>query len=124
LFVYLSFVFVLIRFYLRGWRGDGEGQIQLTGDQPLRDTLQKLGGWPVLDPDWKGSDQSVESLLGRMRGEFNQGVLVEQWVGPDDKNSSVNIIQVQSLQPKCRVQYPPHYLINGSTRLFHYMDEM
>lgn len=25
------------------------------------------------------------------------GVLVELWVGPDDKNSSVNIIQVSSL---------------------------
>ena len=70
----------------------------MTGDQPLRETLQRLGGWPVLDPDWKvRSDQSVESLLGHMRGQFNQGVLVEQWVGPDDKNSSVNIIQVAPL---------------------------
>ena len=79
------------------WKtGKLEGQIRLTGDQPLRDTLQVLGGWPVLDPDWqsKGSNMSVETLLGRMRGRFNQGVLLEQWVGPDDKNSSVNIIQV------------------------------
>jgi len=33
-----------------------------------------------------------------MRGQFNQGVLVEQWVGPDDKNSSVNIIQLDQMQ--------------------------
>ena len=70
-------------------------QIRTTGDQPLRDTLTSLGGWPVLNPSWLPNDVgSVEKLLGRLRGELNQGVLVEQWVGPDDKNSSVNIIQV------------------------------
>lgn len=43
----------------------------------------------------QGADvRSVENLLGRLRGELNQGVMIEQWVGPDDKNSSVNIIQV------------------------------
>lgn len=67
--------------------------------------LQALGGWPVLDPNWTeskaGKLESVESLLGRLRGELNQGVLVEQWVGPDDKNSSVNIIQVSANRPAC-----------------------
>ena len=88
-----------------------KGQIRTTGDHPLRETLQRLGGWPVLDPNWplaKVNDtgtgsginipgkklESVESLLGRLRGDYNQGVMIEQWVGPDDKNSSVNIIQV------------------------------
>jgi membrane metallo-endopeptidase-like protein 1 len=64
----------------------------------LRQTLQSLGGWPVLDVGWTtgqgASVESVENLLGRLRGELNQGVMIEQWVGPDDKNSSVNIIQV------------------------------
>ena len=70
------------------------------GDQLLRETLHSLGGWPVLDSGWSTGQgarlESVESLLGRLRGELNQGVLVEQWVGPDDKNSSVNIIQVHT----------------------------
>lgn len=78
------------------------GQIRETSDQPLRAVLQSLGGWPVLDPNWAETRtaalDSVESLLGRLRGELNQGVLVEQWVGPDDKNSSVNIIQVTRRQ--------------------------
>ncbi len=30
-----------------------------------------------------------------LRGEYNQGLIVEQWVGPDDRNSSINIIQVK-----------------------------
>lgn len=33
-------------------------------------------------------------LLGEIRGTYNEGILIEQWVGPDDKNSSANIIQV------------------------------
>lgn len=74
------------------------------GDQLLRDTLRSLGGWPVLDTAWSTGQgvnlESVENLLGRLRGELNQGVLVEQWVGPDDKNSSVNIIQVLELSFK------------------------
>lgn len=37
----------------------------------------------------------MEVLLGRLRGEYNEGVLLEQWVGPDDKNSSANILQVR-----------------------------
>ena len=76
------------------------GQIRETSDKPLRSVLESLGGWPVLDPNWTEGKaarlDSVESLLGRLRGELNQGVLVEQWVGPDDKNSSVNIIQVSA----------------------------
>lgn len=75
-----------------------KGHIRSTGDTVLRETLQSLGGWPVLDVEWstgQGADVgSVENLLGRLRGELNQGVMIEQWVGPDDKNSSVNIIQV------------------------------
>jgi membrane metallo-endopeptidase-like protein 1 len=50
----------------------------------------------VTAPDWKPPDFSIETLLGRIRGVYNEGVLVEQWVGPDDKNSSVNIIQVRT----------------------------
>jgi membrane metallo-endopeptidase-like protein 1 len=55
-----------------------------------------LGGWPVTQPNWKPPEFSIETLLGRLRGEFNEGVLIEQWVGPDDKNSSVNILQVRT----------------------------
>ena len=70
------------------------GQIRLMGDAALRETLQVLGGWPVLDPNWTAPNFSVEALMGRLRSDYNQGVLIEQWVGPDDKNSSANIIQV------------------------------
>lgn len=69
-------------------------QIRKIGDAPLREVLSSLGGWPVTVPNWEPPQFSIEVLLGRLRGDYNEGVLVEQWVGPDDKNSSVNIIQV------------------------------
>jgi len=64
-------------------------------DKPLRRTLASLGGWPVASQNWKPPSFSIEVLLGRLRGEYNERVLIEQWVGPDDKNSSVNILQVR-----------------------------
>ncbi|XP_065291412.1 neprilysin-1-like [Dermacentor albipictus] len=68
--------------------------IEEIGDQPLRVVLRSLGGWPVTEPNWTAPPWGVERLLGDLRGRFDQGVVVEQWVGPDDKNSSVNIIQI------------------------------
>ncbi|KAK4876270.1 hypothetical protein RN001_012692 [Aquatica leii] len=73
-------------------------QIRKIGDTPLRNVLSSLGGWPVTDSNWEPPPFSIEILLGRLRGDYNEGVLVEQWVGPDDKNSSVNIIQLDQMQ--------------------------
>lgn len=49
----------------------------------------------VVGTSWKPPSYSLEVLLGRLRGDYNEGVLIEQWVGPDDKNSSANILQVR-----------------------------
>ncbi|KAK9717796.1 Peptidase family M13 [Popillia japonica] len=73
-------------------------QIRRIGDAPLVNVLTSLGGWPVTQRNWQQPNFSVEVLLGRIRGDYNEGVLVEQWVGPDDKNSSVNIIQLDQTQ--------------------------
>ncbi|XP_076160206.1 neprilysin-1 [Ptiloglossa arizonensis] len=74
-------------------------RIRKIGDVPLKRTLEFLGGWPaVVGPTWKPPSYSLEVLLGRLRGEYNEGVLLEQWVGPDDKNSSANILQLDQMQ--------------------------
>lgn len=70
-------------------------QLRRIGDEPLREVLAFLGGWPVAVTDWQPPPFSLEILLGKIRGTLNEGVLIEQWIGPDDKNSSVNIIQVR-----------------------------
>ncbi|XP_015119420.1 neprilysin-1 [Diachasma alloeum] len=74
-------------------------QIRKIGDAPLKETLKQLGGWPVVEgPNWKPPKHSIEVLLGRLRADFNEGALVEPWVGPDDKNSSTNILQLDQMQ--------------------------
>lgn len=60
----------------------------------MRKVLESLGGWPVTVKDWKAPNFSIEHLLGRLRGEYSEAVLVELYVGADDKNSSANILQV------------------------------
>ncbi|KAL1491391.1 hypothetical protein ABEB36_011995 [Hypothenemus hampei] len=72
-------------------------QIRKFGDQSLKDVLDSLGGWPVTQPTWNPPNSSIEQLLGQIRGVYNEGYLVDQWVGPDDKNSSVNIIQMDQM---------------------------
>uniref|UniRef100_A0A0A9W738 Membrane metallo-endopeptidase-like 1 n=3 Tax=Lygus hesperus TaxID=30085 RepID=A0A0A9W738_LYGHE len=72
--------------------------IRHVGDRPLRDALAKLGGWPVVvGPTWRPPSGSLEQLLGTLREKYNEGVLIEQWIGPDDKNSSVNIVQLDQM---------------------------
>lgn len=53
-----------------------------------------MGGWPVIENEWKKPKFSKEQLFGRLRGDYSESVLIELFVGADDKNSSVNIIQV------------------------------
>lgn len=61
---------------------------------------------------------SREKLFGRLRGEFSESVIIEMFVGADDKNSSVNIIQVIIIINKrnaihCKLQFPPPLLIDN-----------
>lgn len=71
-------------------------QIRRLGDQKLRDVLKTLGGWPVIEPNWKPPSVSIEYLMGTLRGEYSEPVLIELYVGADDKNSSINILQVSA----------------------------
>ncbi|XP_012224491.1 neprilysin-1 [Linepithema humile] len=74
-------------------------RIRESRDAPLKEILKRLGGWPaVVGTSWKPPPYPLEVLLGRLRGEYNEGVLLEQWVGPDDKNSSTNILQLDQMQ--------------------------
>lgn len=46
---------------------------------------------------WTPPEFSIEYLLGKLRGEYSEAVLIELYVGADDKNSSVNILQLDQL---------------------------
>jgi len=69
------------------------------GDRPLRDAVESLGGWPVLDADWvskHSANWSLEVILGRLRGVHNTPLLVETFVAADDKNSRHDVIVTSS----------------------------
>lgn len=92
-------------------------QIEMVGVEPIYRALSEVGGWPVMDPKWDATkleqtriaagttltidkpnvkrymNFNLENLMGKIRGDFNQPIIVEQYVGPDDRNSSHNIIQ-------------------------------
>lgn len=62
--------------------------------EPLYRLLETLGGWPVLDGDkWDASKFNWLELAAKLR-LYNNDVLINQWVGPDIKNSDENVIQV------------------------------
>lgn len=93
-------------------------KIESIGETPIRETLKSVGDWPVLDRNWSeenvkflkrpqlilggGNEKkkekpmkfSIENFLGKIRGDYNQPIIVEQYVGPDDRNSSLNVIQL------------------------------
>ena len=67
-------------------------------DLPLRTVIDGLGGWPVtVGPQWRPR-VNLESVLGLLKRNFTLGALVEEWVGPDDRNSDVHIIQIDQMQ--------------------------
>lgn len=85
-------------------------QIRKIGNAPVKRLLESLGGWPVTTSEWTPPPFAVEYLFGRLKAEFNEGVLVEQWVGPDDKNSSMNILQVR---PSKHFSSPSYQIITS-----------
>ena len=90
-------------------------QIVNIGDEPLRQGLSDLGGWPLtfLDEDWTPPG-SLEVTIAMIRKKFNTGVLVDLWVGPDDRDSEVNVIQID--QPQLGLPSRDYFLQPESQR--------
>ena len=90
-------------------------QIVQINDAPLRASLAALGGWPITFPDteWSPPD-SLEMTVARIRKRFNTGVLVDLWVGPDDRHSDTNIVQVD--QPQLGLPSRDYFLKPESAR--------
>ena len=52
-------------------------KIEEIHDQPLKELVQNLGGWPVINENWIPLNWKKEELLARLRAELNQGVLFD-----------------------------------------------
>lgn len=51
----------------------------------------------MAEREWVEPEWPIEHLFGKLKGDYNQGVCIEIWVGADDKNSSVNVIQLDQM---------------------------
>jgi hypothetical protein len=69
--------------------------LERRAEQPLLNLLDQLGGWPMLQPNWDGSQFDWVLLMAQLK-LFNNDVLISEWVGPDIKNSDEYVIQVCS----------------------------
>ncbi|XP_041377797.1 neprilysin-1-like [Gigantopelta aegis] len=82
--------------------------INKVGLAPVKKLLEELGGWPiVLDSDWDESSIDLIDLIIRLR-LYNNNVLMRVWVSADDKNSNINIIQID--QPDLGMPSRDYYL--------------
>lgn len=61
-------------------------------EKPLLVLLESLGGWPMIDPNWKAENFDWIVLMANLR-LYNNDILISEWVGPDIKNSDEYIIQ-------------------------------
>nr|CAI5864058.1 unnamed protein product [Callosobruchus analis] len=70
-----------------------EDVISKRGAAPLLKILDELGGWPILNKCWNGSNFNLILLLAKLR-LLNNDILIAQWVGPDMKNSKEYIVHI------------------------------
>ncbi|XP_011497176.1 PREDICTED: endothelin-converting enzyme 1-like [Ceratosolen solmsi marchali] len=61
--------------------------------KPLLEFLDKLGGWPILRPDWDPNKFDWLLVVAQLR-LYNNDILISEWVGPDIKKSDQYIIQL------------------------------
>ncbi|XP_052213119.1 neprilysin-1-like isoform X1 [Dreissena polymorpha] len=60
--------------------------------------INDLGGWPVtMGTNWRNEDFDLIGLLAKLR-LYNNKLLIDQWVGPDDKNSDIYVIQLDQAE--------------------------
>ncbi|CAD5115683.1 DgyrCDS4635 [Dimorphilus gyrociliatus] len=69
-------------------------RIEQEGVRVLEKFLKSMGGWPVVDPNWHEDKWKLETVLTKLRKSHRQKILIRSEVGPDDKNSSMYILQI------------------------------
>ncbi|GIZ02140.1 neprilysin-1 [Caerostris extrusa] len=71
-----------------------ERAIEELKEKPLVNLLEELGGWPVTNSNWSEDTFDWVHQIYPSSGQYNNDILLSQWVAPDGKNSSINIIQL------------------------------
>lgn len=72
---------------------DRNKTIEKLGGQPLQKLLSGIGAWPKLN---ETTHLDIQDYVEKIKA-YGINILFAIWVGVDDRNSSVNILQVRFL---------------------------
>lgn len=77
---------------------DKNKTVEKLGAQPLDNLVRELGGWNISTRTgvWNASAWSYQSQVEKLHG-LGLSVFFVLWVGEDEKNSKVNILQVSMI---------------------------
>ena len=65
------------------------------GSGPLKQIINKIGGWPMIEPGWTGDGYNWESAYVYLRSRLGANYLINMYVDIDSKNTSRRIIYVR-----------------------------
>ncbi|XP_066475083.1 neprilysin [Tiliqua scincoides] len=74
-----------------------ETAIDNRGGKPLIDILHTISDWPVASDNWDqnvGASWTAEKSIAELNSQYGKKVIINMYVGTDDKNSTQHIIHI------------------------------
>lgn len=91
-----------------------ESFIDTRGGRPLLKVLPDIYEWPVATEDWEqayGTSWTAEKAIAQLNAKYGKKVIINFFVGTDDKNSSNYIIHID--QPRLGLPSRDYYECTG-----------
>ncbi|NWU63831.1 NEP protein, partial [Pterocles burchelli] len=92
-----------------------ETAIDSRGGKPLISLLPKVSDWPVATTSWEstyGAAWTAETAIAQLNSRYGKKVLINFFVGTDDKNSTAHIIHID--QPGLGLPSRDYYECTGA----------
>ncbi|XP_051637946.1 neprilysin [Manacus candei] len=92
-----------------------ETAIDSRGGRPLISLLPNVSDWPVASTDWEasyGTAWTAEAAIAQLNSRYGKKVLINFFVGTDDKNSTAHIIHID--QPGLGLPSRDYYECTGA----------
>ncbi|XP_067851019.1 neprilysin-like [Heptranchias perlo] len=89
--------------------------IENKGGEPLISMLADIFEWPVATDNWDktyGGNWTLEDVIGKLNAKYGKRVVIDFFVGTDDKNSNVHIIHID--QPGLGLPSRDYYECTGA----------
>jgi len=72
-------------------------EINRRGSKPLHDLIKEYGSWTVTSDDWNEESWDMLKYISLMRRKLAVGPLFTVFVGADQRNSSINVVQIRPI---------------------------